>query len=95
MKEMLDRYSRESGKKITAKERSELLEEGRTSFGDGKGNVDTLDGEGGKYKDITWKIEEYPVVLSLMKTVAISKTLKNSNPKEEKKNAEHQRPCSV
>lgn len=62
MKEMLDRYSRESGKNITAKERSELLAEGCTSFGDGKGNVDTLDGEGGKYKDITWKIEEYPVV---------------------------------
>lgn len=62
MKEMLDRYSRESGKKITDKERSELLEEGRTSFGDGKGNVDTLDEEGGKYKDITWRIEEYPVV---------------------------------
>lgn len=57
MKEMLDRYSRESGKKITAKERSELLEEGCTSFGDA-----TLDGEGGRYKDITWKIEEYPVV---------------------------------
>lgn len=57
MKEMLDRYSRESGKNITAKERSELLEEGCTSFGDA-----TLDGEGGKYKDITWKIEEYPVV---------------------------------
>lgn len=62
MKEMLDRYSRESGKNITAKERSELLEEGCTSFGNGKG-VDTLDGEGGKYKDIiTWKIEEYPAV---------------------------------
>lgn len=57
MKKMLDRYSRESGKNITAKERSELLEEGCTSFGDA-----TLDGEGGKYKDITWKIEEYPVV---------------------------------
>lgn len=62
MKEMLDRYSRESGKKITAKERSELLEKGWTSFGDSKGNVAILDGEGGKYKDIAWKIEEYPVV---------------------------------
>lgn len=57
MKEMLDRYSRESGKKIPAKERREFLEEGWAFFGDGE-----VSGEGGSYKDITWKIEEYPIV---------------------------------